>query len=133
MVLFSVSLKQQEHYGLCFPDFVKGFLYKEKHPTTMPGMAYLKLKGSLDTKGNKIKGSAPTLFDMRNVHCLADNPNNILSPYHLYDLMHQFMYPDEEFICCYKGNHELLDQYSSLLDCRGFQMNPTCRVRKNYE
>jgi hypothetical protein len=73
---------------------VKGF-YDDKHP--MPGMAYLELKGSLVTKeGNKIKGSATTLYDMRNVHDLVHNPNNsILSPCHLHALVRGFMYPDQ--------------------------------------
>jgi hypothetical protein len=55
------ALLEQEHYGLRFTDFVQGY-YSDEHPT-MPGMAYLELEGSLITKGNKIKGSAPTLFD----------------------------------------------------------------------
>jgi hypothetical protein len=50
-------------------------------------MAYLELKGSLMTKGNKIKGLAPTLYDMRNARRLVDNPNEVLSQYHLYLLI----------------------------------------------
>mgnify|MGYP000167097994 CR=1 FL=1 len=97
----------------------------------MPGMPYLELKGSLVTKGLKIKGCAPTLFDTRNSRRLVDNPNDVLSPYRLYTLMRGFAHPDQEFIYCYKGNCELLDQYASLPDCRGFQMNPTRRIGKN--
>jgi hypothetical protein len=74
-VLCSVFL-QQEHYSLCFTDFVKGF-YDKNHPT-MPGMLYFELEGYLVTKGNKIKCSAPTRFDTRNVRCLVNNPNDVL-------------------------------------------------------
>ncbi len=52
----------------------------------MPGMAYLEQKGSLVTKGNKIKGSAPTLYDTRNSRCLVHNPNDVLSPFRLFEL-----------------------------------------------
>jgi hypothetical protein len=97
----------------------------------MPGMCYLELKGSVITKGNKIKGCAPTLFDTRNARRLVHNPNDILSPYRLFLLMRGFAHPDQEFVYCYKGNHGLLEQYSSLPDCAGFQMNPTRRVGKN--
>jgi len=120
---------EQEHYGLRFSDFVVGS-YPESHPS-MPGMAYLELKGSLIDKGNKIKGSAPTLYDTRNARRLVHNPNDVLSPYRLYALLCGFAHPDQEYIYCYKGNRELLDQYSSLPDCRGFQMNPTRRIGKN--
>jgi hypothetical protein len=65
--------------------------------------AYLELKGSLVTKGNKIKGLAPTLYDMRNARRLVDNPNKVLSQYHLYLLICGFAHPDQEFIYCYKG------------------------------
>jgi hypothetical protein len=75
------ALLEQEHYGLRFTEFVKGY-YPDEHPT-MPGMAYLKLKGSLITKGNKIKGSAPTPFDSRNSRCLVHNPKDLLRPYRL--------------------------------------------------
>jgi hypothetical protein len=64
-----------------FTNFVEGFYY-DKHPT-MPGMAYLKLKGPLITKGNNIKGSAPTLYDTRNARHLVHNPNDVLTSYHL--------------------------------------------------
>jgi hypothetical protein len=97
----------------------------------MPGMPYLELKGSLVTKGNKIKGSAPTLFDTRNARRLVDNFNDPLSPYGLYELLRGFSPPDQEFIYCYKANRDLLDQYSRLPDCRGFQTNPTRRIGKN--
>ncbi len=128
MFLF-LDFLPQEHYGLRFSDFVIGF-YEENHPT-MPGMAYLELKGSLVTKGNKIKGSAPTLYDTRNSRRLVHNPNDVLSPFRLFELMRGFAHPDQEFVYCYKGNRELLDQYASLPDCRGFQMNPTRHVGKN--
>jgi hypothetical protein len=108
---------------------VQGF-YADDDPS-MPGMAYLELKGSLITKGNKIKGSAPTLFDTRNSRRLVHNPNNILSPYRLYDLLRGFAHPDQEFIYCYKANQGLLDQYQSLPACRGFQTNPTKRIGRN--
>ena len=97
----------------------------------MPGMAFLELKGSLIDKSNKIKGSAPTLYDTRNARRLVHNPNDILSPYRLYELMRGFAHPDQDFIYCYKGNDDLLDQYRSLPDCGGFQMNPTRRIGKN--
>jgi hypothetical protein len=120
---------EQEHYGLRFTDFITGF-YPDEHPT-MPGMAYLELKGSLITKGNKIKGSAPTLFDKRNSRRLVHNPNDLLSPHRLYELLRGFAHPDQEFIYCYKANRVLLDHYSNLPDCRGFQTNPVRRIRKN--
>jgi hypothetical protein len=41
--LFCVTLLLQEHYGLRFSDFGKGF-YNDNHPS-MLGMAYLELKG----------------------------------------------------------------------------------------
>jgi hypothetical protein len=94
-------------------------------------MPYLELKGSVITKGTKIKGSAPTLFDTRNARRLVDNPNDVLSPYRLFHLMRGFAHPDQEFIYCYKGSRELLQQYSRLPDCAGFQMNPTRRIGKN--
>jgi hypothetical protein len=40
--------------------------------------------------------------------------------------------PDQEFMYCYKGNHELLEQYISLPGCHDFQMNRTCRAGENY-
>jgi hypothetical protein len=105
-------------------EFPRWALQMEKH------YMHLKLKGSLVTKGLKIKGCTPTLFNMRNSHHLVDNPNDVLSPYHIYDLMCGFTHPDQEFMYCYKGNCELL-QYSRLPDCRGLQMYPTCRIGKN--
>jgi hypothetical protein len=45
--------------------------------------------------------------------------------------MRGLTHPDQEFMYCYKGNHKFLDQYSRLPDCRGLQMNPTCRIGKN--
>jgi hypothetical protein len=42
------ALLKQEHYGLRFTDFVKGY-YLDEHP----GMAYLELKGLLITKGTQ--------------------------------------------------------------------------------
>jgi hypothetical protein len=124
-----LSSNIQEHHGLHFTDFVKGF-YGAKHPT-MPGIAYLELKGSIVTKGYNIKGSVPTLYGMRNAHCLVHNPNGILRPYHLYKLMCGFGHPYQEFVYRYKGNCKLLGQYSSLPDCHTFQMNPKCRMGKN--
>jgi hypothetical protein len=129
LCLFSVLSLEQEHHTLCFTDFGKGF-YKDKHPN-MPGMACLQLKGSLVDKGNKIKGTAPNLYNMWNACYLVHNPNNILSPYHIYVLMSGFVHPDQEFMYCYKGNHKLLDLLSSLPYCHGFQMKPTCRIWKN--
>ncbi len=126
---FFVSVILQEHYGLRFSDFCRGF-YEDTHPS-MPGMAYLELKGSIVTKCNKIKGSAPTLYNTRKARRLVDNPNDVLSPYHLYNLMRGFAHPYQEFRYCYKGDHELLEQYISLPGCHGFQRNPTHRVRKN--
>jgi hypothetical protein len=90
--------------------------------------AYLELKGSLVTKGNKIKGLAPTLYKTRNTRRLVHNPNDILSPYHHYKLICGFAHPDQECIYCYKGNRKLFAQYCRLPDCHGFQMNPTHRV-----
>jgi hypothetical protein len=72
------ALLEQEHYGFRFTDFVQGY-YPDGHPT-MPGMVYLKLKGSLITKGNKINGSAPTLFDSRSSRRLVNNPEDLLPP-----------------------------------------------------
>jgi hypothetical protein len=47
--------------------------------------------------------------------------------------MRGFAHPDQEFMYCYNANRELLEQYiAGLPECRGFQMNPMCRVRKNY-
>jgi hypothetical protein len=97
----------------------------------MPGMAYLELKGSLVDKSNKIKGSAPTLFDTRNARRLVHNPNDLLSPYRLYLLLRGYAHPDQQFIYCYKGNAQLLEQYASLPECGGYQMNPTRRIGKN--
>jgi hypothetical protein len=97
----------------------------------MPGMPYLELKGSIVTKGHKIKGSAPTLFDTRNARRLVDNFNDPLSPYALYQLLRGFSPPDQEFVYCYKANRDLLLQYSRLPDCAGFQTNPTRRIGKN--
>ena len=94
-------------------------------------MAYLELKGSVITKSNKIKGSVPTLFDARNFRRLVHNPNDILSPYHLYQLLRGYAHPDQEFVYCYKASEAILDQYSRLPDCRGFQTNPTRRIGKN--
>ena len=94
-------------------------------------MAFLELKGSVVDKSNKIKGSAPTLYDTRNSRRLVHNPNDILSPYRLYELMRGFAHPDQEFIYCYKGNNDLLDQYRSLPACGSFQMNLTRRIGKN--
>jgi hypothetical protein len=123
------ALLEQEHYGPRFTDFVQVY-YSDEHPT-MPGMAYPELKGSLITEGNTIKGSAPTLFDSRNTRRLVHNPNDLLSPYSLYELLHGFAHPDQEFIYCYMANHALLDQYTSLPDCRGFQTNPVRRIGNN--
>jgi hypothetical protein len=97
----------------------------------MPGMAFLELKGSLVTKGLKIRGSAPTLHDTRNARRLVHNPNDILSPYRLYDLLRGFAHPDQKFVYCYKANEGLLRQYQSLPACRGFQTNPERRIGKN--
>jgi hypothetical protein len=83
---------------LRFTNFIKGF-YSKKHPT-MPGMPYSELKGSLVTKGLKIKGGAPTLFDTRNSGCLVDNPNDVLNPYRLYGLMRGFAHPNKDFMYC---------------------------------
>jgi hypothetical protein len=121
-MLSALLLEQEHYYGFRFIDFVKGY-YTDGHPT-MPGMAYLELKGSLITKGNKIKGSVATLFESRNSHRLVQNPNDLLSPYRLYELLHGFTHPYQEFIYCYKANRALLDQYTSQPDCRGFQANP---------
>jgi hypothetical protein len=96
-VIISALLKQ-EHYALRFTDFIQGY-YPDGHPT-MPGMAYLELKGSLITEGNKIKGSAPALFDSRNLRRLVHNPNDLLSMYHLYELLRGFVHPDQEFVYC---------------------------------
>jgi hypothetical protein len=46
-------------------------------------------------------------------------------------LLRGFAHPDQEFIYCYKANCALLDQYTSLPDCRGFQTNPVSRIGKN--
>jgi hypothetical protein len=108
---------------------VVGF-YAETDPK-MPGMAFLELKGSLVDKSNKIKGSAPTLFDTRNSRRLVHNPNDVLSPYGLYMLLRGFAHPDQQFIYCYKANEQLLEQYASLPECCGFQMNPTRQMGKN--
>ena len=97
----------------------------------MPRMPYLELKGSVVTKSNKIKGSAPTLFDTRNSRRLVDNPNDVLSPYRLYSLMRGFAHPDQEFVYCYKAPRELLEQFSRIRECRGYQMTPTRRIGKN--
>ncbi len=97
----------------------------------MPGMAYLELKGSLVDKAHKIKGSAPTLLQTKRARRLVHNPNDVLSPYRLYQLLRDFAHPDQEFIYCYKANRVLLDQYSNLPDCRGFQTNPVRRIGKN--
>jgi hypothetical protein len=94
--LFCVTLLLQEHYGLCFSDFGKGF-YDDYH-LSIPGMAYLELKGSVVTKRNKVRGSAPTLFDTRNARCLVDNPNDVLSPYRFYNLMRGLAHPYQEFL-----------------------------------
>jgi hypothetical protein len=59
-----------------------------------------------------------------------DKSNDVLSLYRLYGLMHGFAHPDQEFMNCHKGNHELLDQYIRLPHCRGLQMNPTRRIGK---
>jgi hypothetical protein len=126
---FCVTLLPQEHYGLRFSDFTMGF-YADNHPS-MPGMAYLELKGSVVTKCNKIKGSAPTLFETRNSRRLVDNPNDLLSPYRLYNLMRGFAHPDQEFVYCYKAKRLLLEQFSRLPACRGYQMDPTRRLGKN--
>jgi hypothetical protein len=48
----------------------------------------------------------------------VDNPNDVLSPYRLYNLMRGFAHPDQEFMYCYKVNRELLVQYISLPNCR---------------
>ena len=122
-------LTTQEHYGLPFTNFVKGN-YADDHPT-MPGMPYLELKGSIVTKNNKISGSTPTLFETRKARRLVDNPNDCLSPYRLYDLLRGFAHPSQEFIYCYRANRDLQDQYSSLPDCCGFQMDPMRRIGKN--
>jgi hypothetical protein len=105
--------------------------FYDEHDPSMPGMAFLELKGSLVDKSNKIKGSAPTLFDTRNSRRLVHNPNDVLSPYGLYMFLRQFAHPDQEFIYCYKGNEELLEQYANLPECCGFQTNPTRRIGKN--
>jgi hypothetical protein len=97
----------------------------------MPGMKFLELKGSLVDKSNKIKGSAPTLFDNRNARRLVHNPNDVLSPYRLYELLHGFAHPDQQFVYCYKGSRALLEQYESLPECCGFQTDPTKRIGKN--
>jgi hypothetical protein len=93
------ALLEQEHYGLRSTDFVQGY-YPDEHPT-MPGMAYLKLKRSMITKGNKIKGSAPTIFDSRNSRHLVHNPDDLLSRYRMYGLLRGFAHPYQEFIYCY--------------------------------
>jgi hypothetical protein len=123
------ALLEQEHYGLRFTDFVQGY-YPDGHPT-MPGMAYLKLKGLLITKGNKIKGSAPTLFDSRNSRRLVHNPNDQACTVCMSCFADLRTQPDQEFIYCYNANCVLLDQYTSLPDCRGFQTNPVRRIGKN--
>jgi hypothetical protein len=96
----------------------------------MPWMAYLELKGSIIDKSNKIKGSAPTLFEKRRARSLVHNPNDVLSPCRLYQLLCGFAHPDQVFIYCYKANGKLLFQYENLPECSGFQMNPTRRIRK---
>jgi hypothetical protein len=96
----------------------------------MPGMAYLELKGSLVDKTHKIKGSAPTLLQTRRARRLVHNPNDVLSPYRLYLLLRNFAHPDQEFIYCYKGNENLIRQYKSLPECRGYQTNPMRRIGK---
>jgi hypothetical protein len=97
----------------------------------MPGMPFLELKGSVVDKSNKIKGCAPTLYETRNARRLVHNPNDVLSPYALYQKLRGFAHPDQVFIYCYKANRGLLDQYESLPDCQGFQTNPTRRIGKN--
>lgn len=97
----------------------------------MPGMAYLELKGSIVTKGNKIKGTSATLYDTRNARRLVDNPNDVLSPYRLYEIMRGFAHPDQEFVYCYKASQQLLEQYARLPECSGFQMDPGRRIGKN--
>ena len=96
----------------------------------MPGMAYLELKGSTVDKSHKIKGSAPTLFEKRRARRLVHNPNDVLSPYRLYQLLRGFAHPDQVFTYCYKANDGLIGQYQSLPECRGYQMNPTRRIGK---
>ncbi len=96
----------------------------------MPGMASLELKGSTVDKSHKIKGSAPTLFEKRRARRLVHNPNDVLSPYRLYQLLRGFAHPDQVFIYCYKANDGLIRQYQSLPECRGYQMNPTRRIGK---
>jgi hypothetical protein len=114
---------------LRFSDFVMGF-YDDKH-ATMPGMAYLELKGSKIDKNTRISGTQHTLYDTRNARRLVDNPNDILSPYKLFSLLRGFAHPDQEFIYCYVANRKLRAQYSLLPDCKGFQMDPTRRIGKN--
>jgi hypothetical protein len=98
----------------------------------MPGMAYLELKGTVIDKTNTIKGSAPTLlFEKRKARRLVHNPNDDLSPYHLYQRLRGFAYPDQVYIYCYQANEGLLCQYQNLPECQGFQTNPVCRVGKN--
>jgi hypothetical protein len=126
LVLFSFA---QEHYALRFSDFLTGF-YPGTHPS-MPGMAFLELKGSVIDKTNTIKGSAPTLFEKRKARRLVHNPNDDLSPYHLYQLLRGFAHPDQVYIYCYQANEGLLCQYQSLPLCQGFQMNPVGRAGKN--
>jgi hypothetical protein len=108
---------------------VIGF-YEENDPS-MPGMAYIELKGSVVDKSNKIRGSNPTLYDAKNARRLVHNPNDVLSPYALYQRLRGFAHPDQQFIYCYKASEGLLAQYESLPDCAGFQMNPIRRIGKN--
>jgi hypothetical protein len=54
---------------------------------------------------------------------LVHNPNDVLSPYRLYQLLRGAVHPDQVFIYCYKAN-------CKLLECSGFQMNPARRIRK---
>jgi hypothetical protein len=96
----------------------------------MPGMAFLELKGTVTDKTNIIKGSAPTLFENRKARRLVHNPNDVLSPYRLYQLLRGFAHPDQVFIYCYQANEGLLRQYQSLPECRAYQMNPVRRVGK---
>ncbi len=73
--MLSVLLEQEHYYALRFTDFVTGY-YPDEHPT-IPGMAYLELKGLLIAKGNKIKGSAPILYYSRNSRRLVHNTNDL--------------------------------------------------------
>jgi hypothetical protein len=97
----------------------------------MPGMPYIEIKGSVVDKSNKIRGSNPTLYATKNARRLVHNPNDVLSPYGLYQMLRGFAHPDQEYIYCYKANEWLLGQYKSLPDCQGFQMNPTRRIGRN--